>query len=204
MSTSKLNAALRSAPSSVKSLAIASGFSESRVRELLKTIPNLESNTLVKPVCYWIPDVTPEPISQVETNPPAHEGKMTQEESSVVCPSCQAPVSDSTQATNRGDLVNAVGAVCNNCGAIYNVFSGETIEAAPLAEKKRGSPINPQPKLDAFMAAMIEIGGAMEYERATRSWLFTTASGKTLSLTSVELSAYKKFADFEPVLADIK
>jgi hypothetical protein len=199
-SSDKLIAALRSAPSSVKSLAIASGFSESRVRELLKTVPNLESNTLVKPVCYWIPDVTPEPVSQVEKNPPAHEGT----DSNIVCPSCQAPVSDSTQATNRGDLINAVGAVCNNCGTIYNVFSGETIEAAPLAEKKRGSPINPQPKLDAFMAAMLEIGGAMEYERATRSWLFTTAKGKSIRLTSVELSTYKKFADFEPVLADIK
>jgi hypothetical protein len=113
-------------------------------------------------------------------------------------------VSDSTQATNRGDLINAVGAVCNDCGAIYNVFSGETIEAAPLAEKKRGSPINPQPKLDAFNAAITEAGGSMEYERATRSWLFTTDKGKQVRLTSIELSCYKKFDELSPILAKAK
>jgi len=61
-STQTIASVLRRGPYTVKQIASQANFSESRVREVIKTIEGVQFDTSVKPAIYWVPEVKAEPI----------------------------------------------------------------------------------------------------------------------------------------------
>ena len=63
--------------------------------------------------------------------------------------------------------------VCTHCGVVFNEFTGEKVEEAPVAEptaKKKRAILNPQPKIDAKVAAAAKAGFSLDYDRNSRLW----------------------------------
>ena len=157
-----LTAALRQGPASVKALAANTSLSESRVRELLKEIEGVESNT-ERPAKYWIPEVQAEVISaadQLEAFD--NEG----------CPFCHAPAADQTAAGPDGTYL---GDCCNLCHHCYKAYTRLTKVEVQLGKSGKGkrAPINPQYKIDAKVRVVEAAGGRLTYNKATRYWVLS-------------------------------
>ena len=66
-STQTIASVLRTGQYTVKQIASQANFSESRVREVIKTIDGIQFDTSVKPAIYWVPEVKAKPIKAKAT-----------------------------------------------------------------------------------------------------------------------------------------
>ncbi len=170
MTNSALTTALFNGPATVKQLAAHVGLSESRVRELLKTYDNLQSDG-GRPAKFWL------------EQPQAEE---TQD--APICPFCGAGASDLEPAGAEGTFLGDSVLLCHECKKAHNIFSGVEV-SLPDIRKSRKAPLNPQYKIDAKVAAVESAGGALTYDRATRLWALQLPGHKTpVLMTSQEFS----------------
>lgn len=179
MTTSSLDlltAALQEGPATVKDLAAASGLSESRVRELLKEVHDLQTDG-GRPAKFWVGE------SQVE-------------EDEDVCPFCGAGNEDMVPAGPEGTFLGDSVLLCHQCDKAHNLYSKVEV-ALPKARKSRKAPLNPQYKINAKVAAVEAAGGTLTFDKATRLWALQLPEyGVPVLMTSQEFS----FVDHKTIL----
>src|SRR5690606_4206353 len=164
-----LTAALFNGPATVNELAVLVGLSESRVRELLKTYDNLQSDG-GRPAKYWLEPQVEEP------------------QDTPICPFCGAGASDLEPAGAEGTFLGDSVLLCHKCGKAHNIFSGVEV-SLPKGRKSRKAPINPQYKINAKVAAVEAAGGTLTYDKSTRLWALQLPHHKApVLMTSQEFS----------------
>ena len=169
MTHSALTTALSNGPATVKQLATRIGLSESRVRELLKTYDNLQSDG-GRPAKYWLEPQVEEP------------------QDGSACPFCDAEASDMTAAGPEGTFLGDSVLLCHKCGKAHNIFSGVEVNL-PKGRKSRKAPINPQYKINKKVAAVEAAGGTLTYDKSTRLWALQLPHHKApVLMTSQEFS----------------
>jgi len=193
MTTSKLNliAALTGTASAtlaytVAELARTTGLSESRVREIIKTLDDVQT-VAGKPARFFIAASTSVgfELTETEFDPAGADPETDDEVTGEKCPLCGGHSSSQTGAGPEGTFLGDSCNVCHECGKTYNRHTGE--EIAEAAGKGRKGPLNPQPKIDAKTATVEAAGGTLTY--ASRKW--TVAKGnKSHTMTSQEFSTF--------------
>lgn len=166
-------AQLLNLPSTVKEISNHTGYSESRVREVIKALENVQSDG-GKPARFWLDSAAPviEEAQVEETEAPVIDPDNTD---TLPCPFCDSAANLQTAAgepgTFMGDAVNR----CSTCLKTYNIFSREAVY---LTEPKAGKSgkgkrtiLNPQNKINAKVKAVEAVGGSLVYEKALRLWL---------------------------------
>jgi hypothetical protein len=183
-SSERLALVLRRGPANVKSLASDAGISESRTRELLKTIEGVETDG-EKPAKFWIADDAGETL----TVTPAVQADLAEELAPAedrACPFCDATHSDTTAAGPEGTFLGDSVSLCHKCGKSHNIYTKEEV-ALDFATKKERKILNPQPQIDKKTALVEAAGGTLTY--AGRKWTITIG-GKAHTITSREFSTY--------------
>ena len=176
----RLTAALRQGPAPVKTLANMIEGSESRVRELLKTIEGVETDG-GKPAQYWIADDAGETLVVTPVAPKADDLPPAEDKA---CPFCDAAHADTTAAGPEGTFLGDSVTLCHKCGRAHNIYTKEEVV---LPGKKERKILNPQPQIDKKTAVVEAAGGTLTY--ASRKWTVTLGD-KTFTVTSREFSAY--------------
>lgn len=183
MTNQALTTALLNGPATVKELAALVGLSESRVRELLKTFDNLQSDG-GRPAKFWLE------ASQVEES--QVEESQAEEQQNAACPFCDAEAYDLTPAGPEGTFLGDSVLLCHKCEKAHNIFSGVEVSLAESRKgrKARRAPLNPQYKIDAKVAAVEAAGGTLTYDKTTRLWALELPNKPSVLMTSKEFSLF--------------
>ena len=180
MANSPLTSALFNGPATVKQLSARIGLSESRVRELIKTYDNIQSDG-GRPAKFWLEQDNLE-------QPQAEEQPVEEPQDDFVCPFCDAKDSDMTPAGPDGTFLGDSVLLCHKCGKAHNIFSGVEV-SLPGSRKSRKPPLNPQYKINAKVAAVESVGGTLTYDKSSRLWALQLPQHKVpVLLTSQEFS----------------
>lgn len=159
---SALTSLLLCGPATVKQIAAHIELSESRVRELLKTQDNLQSDG-GRPAKFWL-TLDNRKQSQVEEETQDEE---TQED--FVCPFCDAENSDMTPAGPEGTFLGDSVLLCHQCEKAHNIFSKVEVSLSE-SRKARKAPLNPQYKINAKVAAVESAEGTLTFDKSSRLW----------------------------------
>ena len=189
--SSPLSSALLRGPATVKQLSARSMLSESRVRELLKVYDNVQSDG-GRPAKFWLNLDNPEPQAKEQPTEEnlAEEQLVEEPQDDSVCPFCDAENSDMTPTGPEGTFLGDSVLLCHKCEKAHNIFSGVEVNL-PGSRKSRKSPLNPQYKIDAKVAAVESAGGTLTYDKASRFWALQLPQYKTpVLLTSQEFSLF--------------
>jgi len=183
MTNSTLTTALFNGPATVNQLAAHVGLSGSRIRELLKTYDNLQSDG-GRPAKFWLEPQVEEQLEEVL----AEEQRVEETQDGPVCPFCDAEASDMTPAGPEGTFLGDSVLLCHKCEKAHNVFSGVEV-SLPKGRKSRKAPLNPQYKINAKVAAVEAAGGTLTYDKSTRLWALQLPQHKApVLMTSREFS----------------
>jgi hypothetical protein len=190
---------LTSKEHTVKELAAATLLSESRVREILKTLPEvLTSGT--KPARFWIPSPTLTLFRSSKWVKRAAETSETSEtpetpetpETSDGCPFCKASASAITAAGEEGTFLGDSVGLCHECGEAFNRWSKEKVEL-PKSKGGKGKGrrlLNPQHKIDAKTKAVEAVGGTLEYRQEGRAWVMSLPNQAPVVMNSQEFARH--------------
>lgn len=174
-STPTIIEVLAQGPATVKAIAEATNLSDSRVREVLKKIPNVESRKDgTAPAEFWIEAGEEEPAGTEPTD---------------TCPLCKSHA-DQAPAGAEGTFLGAC-KTCSDCGKTYNAVTGKELRDNPSSRTKR-APLNPQYKIQAKTQALEAAGGKLTFDKASRQWIVTKADGAIHRLTA------KQFSELSP------
>lgn len=172
---------LENGPATVKELAVATCLSESRVRELIASMGTV-LNDGGRPAKFWIESEA----DSVEQDQEAIKADDSSDDS--ICPFCDAENSDMTPAGPEGTFLGDSVLLCHKCGKAHNIFSKVEV-SLPEGRKSRKSPLNPQYKIDAKVAAVEAVGGTLTYDKTSRLWALQLPQHKTpVLMTSQEFS----------------
>ena len=108
------------------------------------------------------------------------------------CPFCGGDAANQTAAGEEGTFLGDSCNLCHDCGKTYNAFTGVEV---PTRDTKKRRILNPQAKIDAKEAALLEAGFGLTYDRNTRLW--TVASTREGELGLWNMSS-KQFSEFNP------
>lgn len=188
MTNQALTTALLNGPATVKELAALVGLSESRVRELLKTFDNLQSDG-GRPAKFWLEQDNQEQLVE-ESQAEEQLGEESQADSA--CPFCDAEAYDLTPAGPEGTFLGDSVLLCHKCEKAHNIFSGVEVSLSESRKgrKARRAPLNPQYKIDAKVAAVEAAGGTLTYDKTTRLWALELPNKPSVLMTSKEFSLF--------------
>lgn len=139
------------------------------------------------------PENTTEPTEVPETTPATPEADGVIEAtpgSPDDCPLCGAGNLDQDPAGPAGTYLGEA-RTCRECHRTYNIHTKEEIKNAPSIEKpKKGKRelLNPQPKINAKLAAVEAAGGKLTYERDRRRWVLALKDKEPIEMTAKEFS----------------
>lgn len=192
MTNQALTTALLNGPATVKELAALVELSESRVRELLKTFDNLQSDG-GRPAKFWLEQGNQEQLvdeSQAEES--QAEESQAEEQQNAACPFCDAEAYDLTPAGPEGTFLGDSVLLCHKCEKAHNIFSGVEVSLSESRKgrKSRRAPLNPQYKIDAKVAAVEAAGGTLTYDKTTRLWALELPNKPSVLMTSKEFSLF--------------
>lgn len=115
----------------------------------------------------------------------ADKGEAQEEENNdpTACPFCSSI--NFVPAGQAGTFLGDAGLICNDCNKSWNKLTGQEL---PAAEKKRKAPLNPQYKINAKVDAVHKAGYSLTFDKTTRLWTLTTVNGGSIEMDAKEFS----------------
>jgi hypothetical protein len=169
------------------------GLSESRIRELLKKEPGVQS-TDERPAKFFIIPEDQAPAEDLdldlgETDPNDEEPTDAEINDLIAdgsaCPLCRSDATQ-TQAGPEGTYLGAC-QTCSACGKTYNIYSKEEIATPIKSEKVKRKPLNPQYKIAEKTDIVHKEGGTLFFDRNIRKWVLVL-DGQTREMDAREFS----------------
>lgn len=108
------------------------------------------------------------------------------------CPFCGGDPANQTAAGEEGTFLGDSCKLCHDCDKTYNAITGVEV---PTRDVKKRRILNPQGKIDAKEAALLEVEFDLTYDRTTRLWTVASNREGEVGLWNM---ASKEFAGYSP------
>jgi hypothetical protein len=130
----------------------------------------------------------PAPTTEEEKTDESAESRLAR----GACPFCGGDPANQTAAGEEGTFLGDSCNYCHDCDKTYNSITGVEV---PTRDMKKRRILNPQAKIDAKEAALLEAGFGLTYDRNARLW--TVGSNREGELVLWNMTS-KQFAEFSP------